>query len=66
MIADKYVVNVEGVIFRDGRYLLIVRGTEEDHAPGGMAPPGDYGDGIRRLQAPVTPLSRVPSPRRNA
>lgn len=45
MIADKYVVNVEGVIFWDGRYLLIVRGTEEDHAPGGMAPPGGKVEG---------------------
>jgi ADP-ribose pyrophosphatase YjhB (NUDIX family) len=29
-----YVVNVEAAILRDGRYLMIVRGEQESHAPG--------------------------------
>jgi 8-oxo-dGTP pyrophosphatase MutT (NUDIX family) len=32
-----YIVNVEAAIYRDGRYLMIVRGQEESHAPGGLA-----------------------------
>jgi 8-oxo-dGTP pyrophosphatase MutT (NUDIX family) len=32
-----YVVNVEGAILRDDRYLLVVRGPGEDHAPGTLA-----------------------------
>jgi 8-oxo-dGTP pyrophosphatase MutT (NUDIX family) len=35
-----YIVNVEAAIFYDGRYLIIVRGPEESHAPGGLAMPG--------------------------
>lgn len=34
---DRYVVNVEAAIFKDGRYLMVVRGQEESHAPGGLA-----------------------------
>jgi hypothetical protein len=37
MIADQYIVNVEGAIVKDGRYLLIVRG-EGEYAPGGAQP----------------------------
>jgi 8-oxo-dGTP pyrophosphatase MutT (NUDIX family) len=40
MIADRYVVNVEGLVLREGRYLLGLRGPGEDHAPGTLAPPG--------------------------
>jgi 8-oxo-dGTP diphosphatase len=29
-----YVVNVEAAILRDGRYLMVVRGEQESHAPG--------------------------------
>ncbi|MEO8612209.1 MAG: NUDIX domain-containing protein [Chloroflexota bacterium] len=29
-----YIVNVEGAIFKDGRYLLVVRGPGETHAAG--------------------------------
>lgn len=35
-----YVVNVEGAVARDGRYLLIERAAAEDHAPGVLAFPG--------------------------
>ena len=31
---DGYIVNVEGAIVRDGRYLLVVRGPGETHAAG--------------------------------
>lgn len=30
----QYIVNVEGAIVRDGRYLLVVRGAGETHAAG--------------------------------
>ena len=36
-IDESYVVNVEGAIVRDGRYLLIVRSLEDTHAPGALA-----------------------------
>ena len=32
-----YIVNVEAVIVKDGKYLMIVRGEEETHAPGALA-----------------------------
>ncbi|MEE8390263.1 MAG: NUDIX hydrolase [Anaerolineae bacterium] len=37
-----YIVNVEGVVVRseDGRYLMVVRGEQENHAPGALAFPG--------------------------
>lgn len=31
---DRYAVNVESAIYRDGEYLLIERAAAEDHAPG--------------------------------
>ena len=39
MLADRYIVNVEGAITKDGRYLMVVRG-EEEYAPGGLNFPG--------------------------
>jgi 8-oxo-dGTP pyrophosphatase MutT (NUDIX family) len=39
MIADTYIVNVEGAVVKDGRYLMVVRG-EEEYAPGGLNFPG--------------------------
>jgi 8-oxo-dGTP pyrophosphatase MutT (NUDIX family) len=39
MIADHFIVNVEGAIVQDGQYLLIVR-AEEEFAPGGLSLPG--------------------------
>ncbi|HEX5166451.1 MAG TPA: NUDIX hydrolase [Thermomicrobiales bacterium] len=33
-------VNVESAVYHDGRYLMIVRGEEEDHAAGMLAFPG--------------------------
>jgi ADP-ribose pyrophosphatase YjhB (NUDIX family) len=35
-----FIVNVEAAIVRDDRYLLIVRGAGESHAPGMLALPG--------------------------
>lgn len=46
MIADRYVVNVEGLVLREGRYLLATRSADEDHAPGGLAPPGGKVEGL--------------------
>lgn len=34
MTIVKYIVNVEGAIVREGRYLLVVRGAGESHAAG--------------------------------
>jgi 8-oxo-dGTP diphosphatase len=44
VLADKYIVNVEGAIARDGQYLMIVRG-EEEYAPGGLNLPGGKVEG---------------------
>jgi len=44
MIADTYIVNVEGAIVKDGRYLMVVRG-EEEYAPGGLNFPGGKVEG---------------------
>ena len=50
MIADKYIVNVEGAIVKDGRYLMIVRG-EEEYAPGGLTLPGGKVEGAGSLDS---------------
>ncbi|MFN2292475.1 MAG: NUDIX hydrolase [Anaerolineae bacterium] len=44
MLADRYIVNVEAAIARDGRYLMIVR-SEEEFAPGGLNFPGGKVEG---------------------
>jgi 8-oxo-dGTP diphosphatase len=44
MITDRYIVNVEGAIVKDGRYLMVVRG-EEEYAPGGLNFPGGKVEG---------------------
>ena len=44
MLADRYIVNVEGAIVKDGRYLMVVRG-EEEYAPGGLNFPGGKVEG---------------------
>ena len=44
MLADRYIVNVEGAIIKDGRYLMVVRG-EEEYAPGGLNFPGGKVEG---------------------
>ena len=53
-----YVVNVDGVVVRDDKYLLIERGADEPHAPGTLAFPGgkvefasDDGDPIEATAA---------------
>jgi 8-oxo-dGTP diphosphatase len=35
-----YVINVEGVIYNEGRYLMIVRGAQETQDPLALAMPG--------------------------
>ena len=35
-----FVVNVEAFVWRDGRYLMAVRGATEEIAPGALVPPG--------------------------
>jgi 8-oxo-dGTP diphosphatase len=45
MIADRYIVNVEGAVTKDGRYLMVVRG-EEEYAPGGLNFPGGKVEGL--------------------
>jgi 8-oxo-dGTP diphosphatase len=45
MLADRYIVNVEGAIVKDGRYLMVVR-SEEEYAPGGLNFPGGKVEGV--------------------
>jgi 8-oxo-dGTP diphosphatase len=49
-----YIVNVEVVIVRDGRYLMMIRSEQEDHAPGTLSFPGgkveDAGDTLDVLE----------------
>ncbi len=40
MPPPSFVVNTQGLVLRDNRYLMIVRGEHEDQAPGALAPPG--------------------------
>jgi 8-oxo-dGTP diphosphatase len=44
MIADQYIVGVEGAIVKDGHFLLIIRG-EGEYAPGGLSLPGGKVEG---------------------
>ena len=37
MMEQRYIVNVEGAIVRDGRFLMAVRSEREAHAPGTLA-----------------------------
>ena len=39
-IDESYVVNVEGAVYHDGRYLMLVRSANESHAPGVLATAG--------------------------
>lgn len=41
-----YIVNIEGVICRDDRYLVVVRSEQEPHAPGTLSFPGGKVEGI--------------------
>ena len=43
-----YIVNVEGAIVRDGRFLMAVRSEQEAHAPGTLALVGG------KVDVPVT------------
>ena len=44
MLEDRYIVNVEGAIVKDGQYLMIVR-SEDEYAPGGLNFPGGKVEG---------------------
>jgi 8-oxo-dGTP diphosphatase len=44
MLADRYIVNVEGAIAKGVRYLMVVR-SEEEFAPGGLSFPGGKVEG---------------------
>ena len=35
-----HIVNTQALVVRDGRFLMIVRGESEEHAPGALSPPG--------------------------
>lgn len=45
-MADHYIVNVEAVILDGDRYLMIVRGDDESHAPGTLSVPGGKVEGV--------------------
>jgi 8-oxo-dGTP diphosphatase len=44
-----YVVNVEGAIFRNNQYLMIIRGREEAHASGLLAFVGGTVDSLGQM-----------------
>jgi 8-oxo-dGTP diphosphatase len=44
MIAERCIVNVEGAVVRDGRYLMVVRSAQE-YASGGLCFPGGKVEG---------------------
>ncbi|MFN2228094.1 MAG: NUDIX hydrolase [Anaerolineae bacterium] len=48
MIADAYIVNVEGAVVKDGQYLMVVR-SEQEYAPGGLNFPGGKVEGVSSL-----------------
>lgn len=50
---DTFIVNIEGGIWRDGRYLTIIRGEEEDHAAGLLAFVGGKVEGVAALDDDV-------------
>ena len=39
-MSNTFVVNVEGAVEKEGRYLMIVRGADVAHAPGALSFPG--------------------------
>ena len=46
MRGDRYIVNVEGAIAHDNRYLMIVRSQHVAHAPGTLTMPGGKVEGV--------------------
>jgi 8-oxo-dGTP diphosphatase len=50
MLADRYIVNVEGAVVKGNLYLMIVRG-EEEYAPGGLSLPGGKVEDARHLDS---------------
>ncbi|AFK18274.1 NUDIX domain-containing protein [Haloferax mediterranei ATCC 33500] len=53
-----YVVNVEGAVARDGKYLLIERAPEEEHAAGVLAFPGGKVEQSPGHTAPIEATAR--------
>jgi ADP-ribose pyrophosphatase YjhB (NUDIX family) len=45
-----YIVNVEAAIVKDNRYLMILRGEGETHAPGVLAMPGGKVENAGQLE----------------
>ena len=43
------IVNVEAAIVRDGQYLMIVRGAQEEHAPNTLSFPGGKVEGVEAV-----------------
>ena len=37
MVHQQHIVNVEGAIWHEGKYLLVIRGAGEDHASGALS-----------------------------
>jgi 8-oxo-dGTP diphosphatase len=50
MAKNAYIVNVEGAVYHDGRYLMIVRSGEETQDPNALAMPGGKVDSTGNLQ----------------
>ncbi len=50
MPEPKYIVNVEVAIVREGRYLLIVRGAGETHAPGTLSLVGGKVEAVGQVE----------------
>jgi 8-oxo-dGTP diphosphatase len=50
MTDQRYIVNVEAAIVRDGHYLLIVRGAGEAHAPGTLSLVGGKVEGQGQIE----------------
>ncbi|ELZ87695.1 mutT/NUDIX family protein [Haloferax elongans ATCC BAA-1513] len=53
-----YIVNVEGAVVRDGKYLLIERAAEEEHAAGMLAFPGGKVEQSPGHTAPIESTAR--------
>lgn len=53
-----YVVNVDGAVVRDGEYLLIERGDDEDHAAGMLAFPGGKVEQLPGGDEPIRETAR--------
>lgn len=50
MLAERYIVNVEGAVVKNNHYLMVVRGQDE-YAPGGLNFPGGKVEASGNLDA---------------